>query len=410
MFLSVSEMPHGILRTVLGGLVIALLVVACEPVLPPESTPEPRGEPEPAAPLPVVSFVTLYHSTTAGRMVLLTIKLSPPALRPVSIRFIGHFPPFPFDRAGRPLIREVSVTVPAGSSSAFIPVPIPYVPAMAGETHGTNILIEPGEGYIHGNPASHDLRVYYDPNYDPEPDPEYAKEPGPFVNKVDDRCPYSIGMAPVGTAYPVLLLDHVSSAGTLCATGTYNVRQSALDRVSRASTTMLQHRPDIAENLTGRYGFGEIILLYAESEEDWCNPPAFPEVYINALRWCDRLRFYLPIGTYSGSIILCPENNLRVCIHEIAHAVYFHLPWDPDSVDEREPVEERFNEPDVAVLWSGYAMEDEWEFFAEMTAVYFCVPTEATSPVLHCADELQAYDPKTYEVIHAIYRGSADLR
>ena len=54
--------------------------------------------------------------------------------------------------------------------------------------------------------------------------------------------------------------------------------------------------------------------------------------------------------------------------------------------------------------------ENDGEFFAEMTAAYFCVPTEATYPVLHCAGELQAYDPATYEVIHAIYRGSTDLR
>ena len=45
-----------------------------------------------------------------------------------------------------------------------------------------------------------------------------------------------------------------------------------------------------------------------------------------------------------------------------------------------------------------------------MTAIYFCVPTAATIPVLHCASALREYDPKTCEVVHAIYRGSADLR
>ena len=48
--------------------------------------------------------------------------------------------------------------------------------------------------------------------------------------------------------------------------------------------------------------------------------------------------------------------------------------------------------------------------FAEMSGMYFCVPTGQTRPILHCASELQAYDPETYEMVHAIYRGSADLR
>ena len=402
------------------ALLAVIVLVACEEAVAPPSSYEPP--PEHAAQLPVVSFVTLSHSTTAGRTVLLTIKLSPPAPQPVSIRFEGSSPPVgwpPVLEDGGRTLSGSSVTVPAGSSRAFIPVPIPYDPAMAGETHGTNILIIPDEGYIYGYPFSHDLRVYYDPNYDPEPDPEYAKEPHHLFNKDDDRCPYSIGMSYDGTGlmYPVMLLDRVSAAGTLCATATTNVSQAALDRVSRMSTKMVQHRPDLQRSLAPREprpgsSFGDFILLYAESEEAWCDPPAFPEFYMNGLGWCDRLRFSLPLGTYALPIILCPENNLRVCIHEIAHAVYFHSACScPEGAyNHREPVIERFNEPDVAVLWSGYALENSGEFFAEMTAAYFCVPTEATSPVLYCADELQAYDPATYEVIHAIYRGSADLR
>ena len=50
------------------------------------------------------------------------------------------------------------------------------------------------------------------------------------------------------------------------------------------------------------------------------------------------------------------------------------------------------------------------EFFAEMTAIYFCSSEGVTFPSINCADDLQAYDPATYEVVHAIYRGSADLR
>ena len=235
-------------------------------------------------------------------------------------------------------------------------------------------------------------------------------EPHPLYNKKDDRCPYTVGMSywESGLVYPVMLLDRVSTAGLLCATGTYNVQQSTLDKVSRASTAMLQHRPDVAERLTGKYNYGEFLLLYAEREYDWCAPPAFPDFYMSSLRECDRLRFSTAAGVYSKPIILCPENNSRVCIHEAAHAVYYALSF-RDS-NEREPVQQRFEEPDVAGLWSGYAMLDDWEFFAEMSAVYFCVPTDATLPIKHCASELREYDPATYELIHAIYRGSEDLR
>ena len=104
-----------------------------------------------------------------------------------------------------------------------------------------------------------------------------------------------------------------------------------------------------------------------------------------------------------------------MCVHEIAHAV--HAAGD-DSEDAA--VERRFSNPEAQELWSGYALTNHREFFAEMTTIYFCPGTDYTLPAarylsiygnnLHCADALKAYDPKTYEVIHAIYRGSADLR
>lgn len=403
--------------TALLGLVIATvtLIGACEEWFEPvghhyhEYSPE---EPEPEPPLSVVSFGTLYHSTTAGRTVLLTIQLEPPPTQPVSIHFLGNSPPanWPLVEDGYPLSKG-SVTVPAGSSRAYVPVPIPFDPTMSGETHRTYITIYPDDSYIRGYPEHHSLLIYYDPNYDPEPDTEYAKEPHPLYNKEDDRCPYTVGMSyywEIGVEYPVMLLDSVSTAGTLCATGAHNVKQITLDRVSRASTVMLQHRPDLVERMTVEKNYGDFFLLYAESEYDWCDPPAFPEFYMNTLRECDLLRFSTPAGVYSRSIILCPAFNLSICIHEAAHAVYFALGY--GDVNERKPVKRRFNEPDVAELWSGYAMQDDWEFFAEMSAAYFCVPTDATLPVKHCASELREYDPATYEVIHAIYGGSTDLR
>ena len=130
-------------------------------------------------------------------------------------------------------------------------------------------------------------------------------------------------------------------------------------------------------------------------------------VYNPHLDWVCSPR--IASGKYVHGIVVCPDNDLAVCVHELAHAVYFSLSCWP--VNQREPVTERFNQPEVAELWSGYALTNHREFFAEMSAIYFCVGNDdGTQPDMHCADELQAYDPGTYEVVHAIYRRAADLR
>ena len=146
------------------------------------------------------------------------------------------------------------------------------------------------------------------------------------------------------------------------------------------------------------------ILLYPGGGS-WCD--GLPTSYRDWV--CSQLTF--ATGIYAGVVIVCPDNNMAACIHEMAHASHYALASHPgEDLTEYHTITRRFNEPDVQTLWSGYALENDGEFFAEMTAAYFCVPTEATSPVLTCADELQAYDPDTYDVIHAIYRGSTDLR
>ena len=360
----------------------------------PEPAPEPEPtQPEPAGPLPVVSFATLTHSTTAGRTVILTINLSPPASQPISINFEGA-------------LKSGSVTAPAGASEAYISIPIPYDPTRPNPPNSflSNLLIVPGDGYTVGQPLSHDLTVYQVPDYDPEPDPEYPDETHPLVNKIDNRCPYHIGMAPDGrgTVYPVMLLDRVSSVGTLCATGLASVSQVELDRISRASTAMLRNRQD----LTGELNV--VILMYSEGDE-WCS--VFPDPYANQFSECRPYGgpWFQPDGAFIFALIVCPDDNLSVCVHEIAHAVDSSLCC-LLPVNQREIVIERFNEPDVADLWSGYGLTNHAEFFAELSSMYFCTPTGLTSPALTCADELQTYDPDSYDVIHAIYRGSADLR
>ena len=44
-----------------------------------------------------------------------------------------------------------------------------------------------------------------------------------------------------------------------------------------------------------------------------------------------------------------------------------------------------------------------------MSVMYFCGNTDLTKPFQRCAAKLRDHDPATYELIHAIYRGSTDL-
>ena len=445
------------IRTVLGGLVMALLVMACEPVLPPESAPasepettpeepEPEAEPEPPdepEPEPIVSFATrethISHVVGSnGSSVSLPIELSPPATKPLTIGFEGW-------------LYTGSIVVSAGASRATISVLLKDYPGLEdGGTLSTNILLTSGDGYkIDPDGHEHRYLITYIVN-EPEPEPEPEDPSSPYATcdealrewdicgcaqqtdddgKVhvfprecvpllgaDPRCPYPVMMADGGRGdlHARDLLEQVSTAGTLCATANAAVSGAALDRVSRASTAMLRHRPDLlrfglAPSSPGKIKDGHIILLYAESERDFCN--FFPQIYTDLL--CELPT--LATAFYVTPIIFCPEEDFDICIHEIAHAVHsvigIHFEGFPEQLpDQKGLVIERFVEPDVAELWSGYALTNHREFFAEMSAIYFCVGTGATFPTLHCADELQAYDPETYEVVHAIYRGSADLR
>ena len=376
---------------------------------------------------PIVSFAKpetrVDHLLGAEESVDLLINLSQPAKQPLSIDFSGY--------------HSGSVTVPAGALSATIVVPLKD-DHPAGTRQGTNILLDHGDGYeVSSTQYNHDLLIIYvekryasceeamrsDPTFcgcrgsADENGNRIGVTPEKCVPKplLDPRCPYNVYMADggSGSTYPRRLLTQVSAVGTLCATANAGVSPTVLDKVSRMSSSMLQHRPDlVARGLATppgtQYSGGDIIVLYSE-DEDWCND--FPDIYADQFG-CATVFFPPAGGYYPGGIIMCPENDLSVCVHEIAHAIYFALIFSAygEVVNGREPVIDRFAEPDVANLWSGYALKNHWEFFAEMSAIYFCVGTGQTSPNIQCADALRAYDPKTYEVIHGIYRGSADLR
>lgn len=234
----------------------------------------------------------------------------------------------------------------------------------------------------------------------------------------DTRCSYM-------TLRP--LIEKVSNTGTLCATGSHHVSQKFLDKVSRISSIMLQHRQDLVENMMTVHplpdeppildiigSISPVIFVYQES---WCSE--LPEIVVHV--YCQREGlFFEPAGIYlywNGAII-CPEDDFSTCVHEIAHSVDFSHrlsggDWQGDYFSKT--LQYHFESAEVQYLWDGtYALTDVREFFAEMSSIYFCVPTGYTTArngqEVRCADELRRYDPKTYEIIHSVYRGSADLR
>lgn len=230
---------------------------------------------------------------------------------------------------------------------------------------------------------------------------------------LDKRCPYGIRIYdPAIGSRQHQLLDQVSDFGTLCATANYEVSRSSLNQASRMSHAMLKRNPELVASMAPPILYkqligGYLILLY--SGENWCDD-GLPEIYASHLQ-CDRPSFGGG-GMFASPIILCPENNLAICVHEIAHAAYKALAYmdsDPE-VNHQDPIVDRFADLDIEDLWSGYATEDVWEFFAEMSAIYFGANLGVTFPSINGAAALRAYDPATYEVIHAIYRGSVDLR
>lgn len=390
-----------ICRAALVTAAVTLLLAGCEePVIPSsyEPTPElpqqqeddppehPQPKPDPA-PLPVVSFA----GTPAGPgylrtdiwdtvdTIIMTISLVPPPPEPIEINLMPDWPEL-YDH-------PQMVTAQAGSSEVSFAVTIHH------KDIATSVRLLPGRGYVLGDVVNHDFQVW------PTPEP----------NVQDPRCTHPTRL---------LLLDKVSSRGVMCATGVGTISQDALDEVSIASSMILLHRPDLAARLVDDEMDSTLpiqvqlyqnettfILLYSDGNH-WCEglPSSYREWVCNSLTFAGG-------GIYAGVVVVCPDNDMAVCVHEIAHAVQGALAMDPsEDYTEYDTIISRFNDPDVRTLWSGYALEDNAEFFAEMSAMYFYTPTGQTFPALVGALALREYDPRTYQVIHAIYRGARDLR
>ena len=216
------------------------------------------------------------------------------------------------------------------------------------------------------------------------------------------------------------LMEQVSTAGPVCVTGSSQVPQQALDEAGRILEIMLSNRGDFGNQLRS---VGALTAVFARSE-NVCDLPYFADLVGSANCQAEG-----GLGGVPGRpATACSEKNLlkqsddpfgrgsradgeNVCVHELAHTI-MNIGL---SSGERSQIQSRFNAPDTKALWRGdFALESADEFFAEMTQVYFCANPEVPSFLhthgINCAEELRDYDRATYDLIHEIFRGAADLR
>jgi len=216
------------------------------------------------------------------------------------------------------------------------------------------------------------------------------------------------------------LMEQVSTVGPVCVTGSFRVPQQALDEAGQMLEIMLSNRGDVGNQLRS---VGAITSVFARSE-NVCDLPYFADLVGSASCQAEG-----GLGGVPGRpATACSEKNLlkhsddpfgrgsraggeNVCIHELAHTI-MNVGL---SSGERSQIHSRFNAPDTKALWSGdFALENADEFFAEMAQAYFCANPEVPSFLhthgINCADELRDYDRATYDMMHDIFRGAADLR
>ncbi len=234
---------------------------------------------------------------------------------------------------------------------------------------------------------------------------------GDEVSAQIQRCTY--------TPYKPLM-EQVSTVGPVCVTGSSRVPQQALDEAGRMLEIMLSNRGDVGNQLRS---VGALTAVFARSE-NVCDLPYFADLVGSASCQAEG-----GLGGVPGRpATACSEKNLlkqsddpfgrgsraggeNVCVHELAHTI-MNVGL---SSGERSQIQSRFNAPDTKALWRGdFALENADEFFAEMTQAYFCANPEVPSFLhthgINCAEELRDYDRATYDLIHEILRGAADLR
>ena len=216
------------------------------------------------------------------------------------------------------------------------------------------------------------------------------------------------------------LMEKLSTAGPVCVTGSSRVPQQALDEAGRMLEIMLSNRGDVGNQLRS---VGALTAVFARSE-NVCDLPYFADLVGSASCQAEG-----GLGGVRGRpATACSEKNLlkqsddpfgrgshahgeNVCVHELAHTI-MNVGL---SNGKRSQIQSRFNAPDTKALWRGdFALQNADEFFAEMTQAYFCANPEVPSFLhthgINCAEELRDYDRATFDLIHEIFLGAADLR
>lgn len=247
---------------------------------------------------------------------------------------------------------------------------------------------------------------------------------------VDVRAAYqgltavlSFTVLPLATETPTYtpyrsLMPQVSGTGPLYVTAGPTVNGTALTAAGSMLRTMLVNRFDVAAAMRAA---GALTAVFGRDETS-CNLPFFADLIGTASCTTGGLS-----GVPGRPATACAERNLlslpndpyfrgrsngeNVCVHELAHTI-MNVGL---SNQDRVRIRARFDEAKVEGKWTGdFAMENDNEFFAEMSQAYFCanpeIPTFLHTHGINCAERLRAYDAASYALIHGIFRGAADLR
>lgn len=209
-------------------------------------------------------------------------------------------------------------------------------------------------------------------------------------------------------------LEQVSRTGPVLVTSHESVARAALEAAGTMLGEMLRNRGDLAFQLRS---VGTLTAVIGR-HESLCDLSYF-EIYTGS-SLCDLEGLG---GNLSYPITACEERNLladpgdpyqrgsligqNICVHELSHTIM------DAAVDTttRAAIVRRYVEAYREGKWDGtYAITNEQEFFAVTSQIYFCATSTFNFPYINCAAQLEQYDPRTYQLLHSIYRGAVDLR
>jgi serralysin len=237
-----------------------------------------------------------------------------------------------------------------------------------------------------------------------------------------EYCEGTIG-TPYSTYKP--LMTQSCEEGPLYVTGSGVVTEEALHRAGEMLTAMLEKRPDVAMVLRDE---GALTGVFAVSE-NVCDLDYFADLEGEPI--CEEAAGGLG-GVPGRPATGCSEKNVlgrsddpysrgepngeNVCVHELAHTI-MNVGL---SGSERQRILERYEQVlNNTSLWRDstgketYALSTNGEFWAEVSQSYFNANPDVES-FLHNGvnghEELKDYDPVTFDLVHEVYGGWANLK